>query len=81
MYSISIFTNFTPLLVCTLEKKMLIWGIPVIKHDLSLQNGWDLIEQSERCASILKVVGLNPSGGSEPTLRSDLLFTARGSIT
>jgi hypothetical protein len=43
--------------------------------------GWDLAEWSERCASILKMTGSNPSGGSEFTLRSDLLLTARGGST
>jgi hypothetical protein len=47
----------------------------------SIDLGWDLVEQSERCTSILKVVGSNPSGGSESTLRYDLLLTARGSST
>jgi hypothetical protein len=36
--------------------------------------GWDLVEWSERCASIPKITGSNPSGGSELTLRSDLLL-------
>jgi hypothetical protein len=35
---------------------------------------WDLAEWSERCASIAKTTGLNPSGGSELTFRSDLLW-------
>jgi hypothetical protein len=41
--------------------------------------GWDLAELSERCASMPKVAGLNPSGGSESSSRSDLLLTARSS--
>jgi hypothetical protein len=33
----------------------------------------------ERCASIPKITGSNPSGGgSELTFRPDLLFTAKG---
>jgi hypothetical protein len=36
---------------------------------------WDLAEWSERCASIPKITGLNPSGDSEITFRSDLLLT------
>jgi hypothetical protein len=43
--------------------------------------GWDLAEWSERCASIPKITGSNPSGGSELTFRSDLLLTARGGST
>jgi hypothetical protein len=43
--------------------------------------GWDLVEWSERCASIPKVTGSNPSGGSELTFCSDLLLTARGGCT
>jgi hypothetical protein len=42
--------------------------------------GWDLAEWSERCASIPKITGSNPSG-SELTFRSDLLLTARGGST
>jgi hypothetical protein len=41
----------------------------------------DLAEWSERCASISKITGSNPSGGSELTFRSDLLLTARGGST
>jgi ankyrin repeat protein len=45
-------------------------------------NGWDLAEWSERCASIPKITAdSNPLGGSELTFRSDLLFTARGGST
>jgi hypothetical protein len=40
--------------------------------------GWDLAEWSGRCASIPTITGSNPSGGSELTLRSDLLLIARG---
>jgi hypothetical protein len=40
--------------------------------------GWDLVEWLERCASIPKITGSNPSGGIEFTFRSDLLLTARG---
>jgi hypothetical protein len=36
---------------------------------------WDLAEWLERCASIPKITGSNPSGGSELTFRSDLLLT------
>jgi hypothetical protein len=43
--------------------------------------GWDLALKSERCASMPMVVGSNHSGGSESTLHSDLLLTARGSST
>jgi hypothetical protein len=42
---------------------------------------WDLAEWSERCASIPKITGSIPSGGSELTFRSDLLLTARGTST
>jgi hypothetical protein len=35
----------------------------------------------ERGASIPKITGLNPSGGSELNFRSNLLLTARGSST
>jgi hypothetical protein len=38
-------------------------------------------EWSERCASIPKITGSNPSGGSELTFCSDLLLTARGGRT
>jgi hypothetical protein len=41
----------------------------------------DLAKWSERCASIPKIAGSNPSGGSELTSRSDLLLTARGGST
>jgi hypothetical protein len=37
-----------------------------------------LAEYSERCASMVKVAGSNPSTGSELTFRSDLLLTVRG---
>jgi hypothetical protein len=43
--------------------------------------GCDLAEWSEKCASIPKITGSNPSGGSEFTFRFDLLLTARGSST
>jgi hypothetical protein len=43
--------------------------------------GWDLAEWSERCASIPKITGSNPSGGSKLTFRSDLLLTASGGST
>jgi hypothetical protein len=33
--------------------------------------GWDLAEWLERCASIPKITGSNPSGSSEFTFRSD----------
>jgi hypothetical protein len=42
---------------------------------------WELVEWSERVASILKITGLNPSGGSELAIRSDLLLTARDGST
>jgi hypothetical protein len=45
------------------------------------ETGWDLAEWSERCASILTIIGLNPSGGSELTFCFDLLLTARGNST
>jgi hypothetical protein len=48
---------------------------------LSAKQRWDLAERSERCANVLKVAGLNPTGGSESTFCSDLLSTARGSRT
>jgi hypothetical protein len=41
----------------------------------------DLAEWLERCASIPKTTGLNPSGGGELTFRSHLLLTARGGST
>jgi hypothetical protein len=47
----------------------------------SLSALWDFAVWSERCASVPKVAGSNPSGGSESTFRSDLLLTARGSST
>jgi hypothetical protein len=40
-----------------------------------------LAEWLERCASIPKITGSNPSGGSEFTFRSDLLLTAMGGST
>jgi hypothetical protein len=40
-----------------------------------------LAEWSEGCASVPKVTGSNPSGGSKSTFCSDLLLTARGSCT
>jgi hypothetical protein len=43
--------------------------------------GWELAEWLERCASIPKIAGSNPSGGSKFTFRSDLLLTARGGST
>jgi hypothetical protein len=43
------------------------------------RGGWDLAEQSDRCTSMLKVAGLNASGGIESTFCSDLLLTARDS--
>jgi hypothetical protein len=43
--------------------------------------GWDLAEWLERCASIPKITGSNPSGGNELTFCSDLLLTARGVST
>jgi hypothetical protein len=42
--------------------------------------GWDLAEWLERCASIPKITGSNPSGGSELTFRFDLLLTAIGAL-
>jgi hypothetical protein len=42
-------------------------------------SGWDLAEWSERRASSPKIASLNHSSGSELTLRSDLLLTAKGS--
>jgi hypothetical protein len=47
----------------------------------SVLRGWDLAEWSERCASVPKITGSNPSGGNELTFRSDLLLTARGGST
>jgi hypothetical protein len=38
-------------------------------------------ERLEMCASVLKVTGLSPRGGSESTFHSDLLVTAIGSST
>jgi hypothetical protein len=43
--------------------------------------GWELAEWSERCISIPKATGSNPSGGSEFSFCSDLLLTARGGST
>jgi hypothetical protein len=40
-----------------------------------------LVEWSERCASIPKIAGSNPSGVSELTFRSELLLTAIGGST
>jgi MFS family permease len=41
----------------------------------------DLAEWLERCASIPKITGWNPSSSSEFSFRSDLLLTARGGST
>jgi hypothetical protein len=43
--------------------------------------GWDLVKWLERRASIPMITSSNPSSGSEFTLRSDLLLTARGGST
>jgi hypothetical protein len=43
--------------------------------------GWDLAERSERGASVPKVAGSSPSGGSESTSPFDVLLTVRGSST
>jgi hypothetical protein len=43
--------------------------------------GWDLAEWLEKCACIPKIIGSDPSGGSELTFHSDLLLTARGGST
>jgi hypothetical protein len=41
--------------------------------------GWDLAERLEKCVGVLKIAGLNPSGGRESTFRFDLrVLTARG---
>jgi hypothetical protein len=40
-----------------------------------------MVEWSERRASIPKITGSNPSGGSEITFLSDLLLIAIGSST
>jgi hypothetical protein len=37
--------------------------------------GWDLERWSERCASVQKVTGSNPSAGCESHFHSDLLLT------
>jgi hypothetical protein len=42
---------------------------------------WDPARWSERCASVPKITGLNPSGGSGLSFRSNLLLTARDSST
>jgi hypothetical protein len=42
---------------------------------------WNLAKWSERCASIPKFTGSNPSSGRKLTFHSDLLLTARGSST
>jgi hypothetical protein len=56
--------------------------IGMLQHGTCIQwVGWDLAEWSVRCASVPKVAGSNPSGGSESTFHSDLLLTARGSST
>jgi hypothetical protein len=49
-----------------------------VKIAIMPEMGWDLAEWSERCASIPKITGSHPSGGSQLTFRSDLLLTARG---
>jgi hypothetical protein len=36
---------------------------------------------TERCATMPKITGSNPSGGNKLTFRSDLLLTARGGST
>jgi hypothetical protein len=48
---------------------------------VSIHSVKDLAEWSERCVSIPKITGSNPSGGSELTFHSDLLLTARGDST
>jgi hypothetical protein len=49
---------------------------------ITIEKGeWDLAEWLERCTSILKIMSLSPSGGSELTFRCDLLLTARGGST
>jgi hypothetical protein len=55
-------------------------GFPY-EYDNNLSTGWDLAKWSERCVSISKITGSNPSGGSKLTFRSDLLLTARGGST
>jgi hypothetical protein len=34
-------------------------------EEMLIHMGWDLAEWSERCTSISKIAGSNPSGGSE----------------
>jgi hypothetical protein len=48
-------------------------------HNFKNNKWWDLADWSERCASILKITGSNPSGDSELIFLSDLLLTVRGS--
>jgi hypothetical protein len=63
-----------------LATKPLALGLITKHHShLSTKMGVGLqAEWLERCASISKITGSNPSGGSELTFRSDLLLTARG---
>jgi hypothetical protein len=42
---------------------------------------WNLAEWSERCASMPKISGSNPSGGSELTFCSGLLLTVTDGST
>jgi hypothetical protein len=48
---------------------------------LMMYSGWDLAERSERCAFLAKVAGSSSSYGSDSTVYSELLLTARGSST
>jgi hypothetical protein len=52
-----------------------------ISADLGQVWGWDFAQWSERCASIPKITGSNPSGGSELTFGFDLLLTGLGGST
>jgi hypothetical protein len=51
-------------------------GLPVTRAHFIWGETWP--SGQKRCASIPKVTGSNPSGGSELTFRSDLLLTAIG---
>jgi hypothetical protein len=53
-------------------------SLPPMVEEVIDGMGWGLAEWLERCASIPKITGSNPSGGSELTFRSDVLLTVRG---
>jgi hypothetical protein len=66
--------SFFPQYTDTIEPKIwkftsYVWGTRATRtRSLSL-GGWNLAEWSERCASIPKITGSNPSGGSKLTFR------------